>query len=446
MRTPVWDFLEQYRKENTVRMHMPGHKGKPLTGFESLDLTEIDGADELYRSGGILRESEENAAVLFGAARTVYSAEGASLCIRAMLYLASLRAAEKGLPRRILAGRNAHKTLMTAAAMLDIGIDWIFPEAGEGLLSCRIRGETVARRLREKDYMAVYLTSPDYTGQMNPVREIARACRGKGVPLLVDNAHGAYLRFLEEDLHPITAGADLCCDSAHKTLPCLTGAAYLHISGNAPERFAREAERAMAFFASTSPSYLILGSLDRVNGELAGTLGERIREAARRTAGLRAALRDKGWETAGDEPMKLTLKPASYGYTGQETASALRSRGIVCEYADPDCLVLMPSAGTETGEWERIRRALEALPRREAIRTRAPECGVPERVMSIRQAMLSPMERVPVEKAAGRVLADPCVGCPPAVPPVTAGERMDENTVRVFRYYGIRECAVTAEK
>jgi arginine/lysine/ornithine decarboxylase len=141
MRTPVCDFLQKYSASGTVRMHMPGHKGKPETGCDARDLTEIEGADELYKARGIIRESEENAAALFGSGRTVYSAEGSSLCIRAMLYLASLRAAEKKIPRRILAGRNAHKTLMTAAALLDIDIDWVYPEEEEGLLSCRLTAE-----------------------------------------------------------------------------------------------------------------------------------------------------------------------------------------------------------------------------------------------------------------------------------------------------------------
>ena len=99
--TPICDFVRRYREAGTLRMHMPGHKGEMLLGPETADITEIAGADELYRARGVIRKSEENAARLFGAARTLYSAEGSSLCIRAMLYLAALRAAEKGLPRRL---------------------------------------------------------------------------------------------------------------------------------------------------------------------------------------------------------------------------------------------------------------------------------------------------------------------------------------------------------
>ena len=121
MNTPVCDFVGTYAAGNPVRLHMPGHKGRTVLGPESADITEIEGADELYRARGIIRESEENAAALFGASRTLYSAEGSSLCIRAMLYLASLTANKKN--RRLLAGRNAHRTLMTAAALLDYGFE-----------------------------------------------------------------------------------------------------------------------------------------------------------------------------------------------------------------------------------------------------------------------------------------------------------------------------------
>ena len=142
---------------------------------------------------------------------------------------------------------------MTAAALLDIDIDWLFPADG-GLLACPIAPDALEAALRGRRYMAVYVTSPDYLGNMLDIAAISGVCRRSGVPLLVDNAHGAYLRFLPEDRHPITLGADMCCDSAHKTLPCLTGAAYLHVGSGAPGCFAAQAEQALSLFASTSPS------------------------------------------------------------------------------------------------------------------------------------------------------------------------------------------------
>lgn len=442
MNTPICDFAEQYRNGNAVRMHMPGHKGRPLTGPEPRDITEIPGADELYRSRGIIRESEENAAALFGTGRTVYSAEGSSLCIRAMLYLAALRAREQGLPLRVLAGRNAHRTLMTAAAALDLEIDWVFPAGGEGLLSCRITPETLDSRLDSENYMAVYVTSPDYTGNMADIRGLAAVCRRKGVPLLVDNAHGAYLRYLPEDMHPISLGADMACDSAHKTLSCLTGAAYLHISRNAPEKWAEQAEQAMAFFASTSPSYLILQSLDRMNAELAGSWPERLRQTVCRLDERRGSLQRDGWTITGNEPMKLTVAARNRGLTGTRLAELLQAQGIVCEFADPDFTVLMPSPDTPEEDLDRLEQALRSIPKREPLPGIRFAARKPEKACTIRQAMLSPREEIPVEHAEGRILADPCAGCPPAVPVLIAGERIDAEAVRCFRYYGTETCLV----
>ena len=437
MNTPICDFVREYAAGDPVRMHMPGHKGRALIGPEALDLTEIEGADVLYRARGVIRESEENAAGLFGAARTVYSAEGSSLCIRAMLYLALLTAKEKGLPARLLAGRNAHRTLMTAAALLDLEVDWLMPEPGGDLLSCEVTAEDLEAKLNGGAYMAVYLTSPDYLGRRADIRAAAEICRRFGVPLLVDNAHGAYLKFLPEDRHPVSLGADACCDSAHKTLSCLTGAAYLHLSKNAPAGWAEQAERAMSLFASTSPSWLILQSLDRMNRELAGDWPRRLREAAARLEGIKKSLREEGWVLCGNEPMKLSLSAPARGYTGQELLDLLRRHGVVCEFADRDLLVLMPSAETRETDWLRLEEALRAVPRKAPLPQAAPALPRPERACSIREAMLSPSETLPVREAIGRVLSDACVSCPPAVPPVIAGERITPDAAACLLYYGI---------
>ena len=442
MNTPVCDFVRQYAAGSPVRMHMPGHKGRPGIGPEALDLTEIEGADELYRARGIIRQSEDNAASLFGTGRTVYSAEGSSLCIRAMLYLAALTAKENGRPCRLLAGRNAHRTLMTAAALLDLEVDWLLPAPGENLLSCTVTADHLEEKLNKQAYMAVFLTSPDYLGHTADIRAAAEVCHRYGVPLLVDNAHGAYLKFLPEDRHPVTLGADACCDSAHKTLSCLTGAAYLHLSRTAPEAWAAQAEQAMSLFASTSPSWLILQSLDRMNGELAGNWPGCLRSAAERLDRIKTALRSEGWELTGDEPLKLTLNAAAAGYSGTELQRILRRESIAAEFADRRYLVLMPSADTSGSDWQRLEQALSAVPLRSPLQENEPAMPPPEKVCSIREAMLAPQEALPVDRAAGRVLADAGVSCPPAVPILIAGERITESAAACMKYYGITECRV----
>ena len=444
MRTPICDFVRHYASGDPVRMHMPGHKGKNLIGPELLDITEIEGADVLYSSRTMIRESEENAAQLFGTARTVYSAEGSSLCIRAMLYLALLSAREKGIRPCLLAGRNAHRTLMTAAALLDLEIRWMMPEPEEGLLSCTVTAGKLEEALRQQPYMAVYLTSPDYLGQTADIRTASEICHRYHVPLLVDNAHGAYLKFLSPDRHPITLGADVCCDSAHKTLSCLTGAAYLHLSRKAPERWMLQAEQAMELFASTSPSWLILQSLDRMNRELAGNWPRNLERSAERLDRLKKTLQADGWQTAGDEPLKLTLNAAERGYTGDELRQILQDHHIYCEYADQRYLVLMPSADTPEEDWARLDGTLRMIPPKTALAWRDPVITAPEQALSIREAMLSPRETRPVSETVGRILADACVSCPPAVPAVIAGDRMTKEGAVCLQYYGVKECDVVA--
>ncbi len=450
MKTPICDFLRAYDKSGMIRAHMPGHKGKSpdfsaLLGAERFDLTEVNGADSLYEADGIIRESEANASELFGA-HTFYSAEGSSLSIRAMLYLSTTLSAcsrtENDKKPLVLAGRNAHKTFVSAAAMLDFDVEWL---TGDGsYLSCMIDAKALEAKLSSLDNkpVAVYVTSPDYLGNMLDIRSLAEVCHRHGALLLVDNAHGAYLKFSEPSRHPIDCGADMCCDSAHKTLPTLTGAAYLHISKALAPEYAQNAKRAMALFGSTSPSYLILASLDACNQFLADNAREAFAKTVKNIESLRERLTSRGYSFASHEPLKLTVEAKKHGYTGVELASLLRAQSIECEFCDSDYLVLMLSPFNSEAELQLIENALLAIPPRTPITDTPPTIILPERVLSIREAMLSPCETIPVENACGRILANATVACPPAVPIIVGGERISDNTIAAFQYYSITECSV----
>ena len=437
MQTPICDFLEEYQKRDALRLHMPGHKGQYGYGA---DITEIEGADCLERAGGIIGESEKNAGALFGA-DTFYSTEGSSQCIRAMLYLACLYAAEKGERPHILAGRNAHKTLLSAAALLDFSLSWLWGEAGEGHLSCTISPEKLERALEAERYTAVYVTSPDYLGHVQDIAAISAVCRKHGVLLLVDNAHGAYRKFLPKTAHPIDFGADMCCDSAHKTLPVLTGGAYLHISPSAPPSLAKHAREALALFGSTSPSYLILASLDKANAYLAD-YPRRLSAFLPKVAAAKQKLSDGGYTLVGEEELKITIYARAYGYTGEALARLLEKENCIAEFSDADYLVLMltPEIGEEG--LSRLCRVLLSVPRRTSLEDAFPPALYPERVCSPRTALFLPREELPVEKCEGRILAEENTGCPPAVPLLMAGERIDSRAVAAHIYYGIKKCTV----
>ncbi len=443
MPTPICDFVRKYAQSDAVRMHMPGHKGAPLLGCEPLDITEFDGADELYAPEGIIAESERIAGGIFGCT-TLYSTEGSSLCIRAMLYLAMQHAAERGRRPLILAARNAHKTFVTAAVLLGFDILWIPPQKHESYLSCTVTPEQIAEICADTDVspIALYITSPDYLGNVTDIAALSACCHAHDMLLIADNAHGAYLKFLPESQHPIDLGADLCCDSAHKTLPALTGAAYLHISDSAPEICRARAKTAMALFASTSPSYLILQSLDRCNEILLHGFRERLRDTVSLVDTLKSELKATGFMLKYSEPMKLTIGAKAYGYTGTALSDLLRLRGVICEFHDPDYLVLMPSPYSSPEDLRLTTDALCAVTQKDAITMTPPEMPAPEIICTPREAMLSAAVTLPLSECIGRVCAEITVSCPPAVPVVVCGERITEAAARCLRYYGVTSCAV----
>ncbi len=441
MNTPICDFVRRYRDSGVSRFHMPGHKGAPLLGCEPLDITEIDGADVLYAPDGIIAQSEDNATSLFGTAHSFYATEGSSLAIKAMLALA---AQGKG-RAHVLAARNAHKAFLYACALCDISVTWLYPEKGSHLCACELTARDVEEALctARESYDAVYLTSPDYLGHIVDIRAIASVCHARGVPLLVDNAHGAYLRFLPSSHHPISLGADMCCDSAHKTLPVLTGGAYLHIAQRAPAAWLSNAREMLSVFASTSPSYLILQSLDAANAYLHTAYVEALTSCIKRIEQTKERLEAFGLTVHDSEPLKLVLSAHTLGYGGQDLSAYLRMNGIEAEYADRDAVVLMATPHNTEEDFVRLERAVHVLPHRPPLPTVSapPLAPLPCR-MDLRQALFSLSETVEVAQALGRICAQPSVSCPPAIPLAVSGEEITAAAVQCMQYYGITHVRV----
>jgi len=437
MKTPIYDFVKSYAEEGYARFHMPGHKGISKLGCEAYDITEIDGADILYDANGIIAESEQNATELFATAHTYYSAEGSSLAIKAMLALI-------GRSSRILAARNAHKAFVYAAALLDLSVSWL-DIPSEHLCTSAVSAHDIEAALDKNEFDAVYVTSPDYLGHLLDIGSIAAVCKAHGTPLLVDNAHGAYLAFTKPSLHPIALGATMCTDSAHKTLPTLTGGAYLHIAKDASQKYTDGARRMLSLFASTSPSYLILASLDLTNAYLAQEMPQKLPHAIDRTEHLKLSLSQKGYRTEASEPLKLVLDATSFGYTGTEISSALQKNGVFAEYADDRYTVFMISTETSDEDFDRLETAILSLPIREALPSLPFSIPPIRTVLSLREAILSPCERIRTSDATGRICATPCVSCPPAIPIVMSGERITKEHISLLIRYGTNEIDVIKE-
>ena len=444
MKTPICDFVREYQKNNPLRLHVPGHKGKEIIGAEPFDITEIDGADVLYHADGIIGESEKNAAKIFGSKRTLYSTEGSSLAIRAMVYLACLDAREKGRMPKVLAARNAHKTFISAAALLNVEVEWIL-SLSDSIISCDIDMRECEEILKKGEVTALYVTSPDYLGNLADIEGLSKLCKKYGVLLLVDNAHGAYLKFMPRSLHPLDLGADLCCDSAHKTLSVLTGGAYLHIAKNTPDLLAENAPQALSLFASTSPSYLILQSLDKENEGLSNGFSEKLCALADKLLSLKDRLSKLGYELVGNEPLKLTIYAKGYGYTGTELAKLLKNENIICEFYDPDFTVMMLSEQISGEDAERLFKALSGIQRRDRITSRPPKLSAPIMKMSPHDALMSTGKLVSVDEAEGKILASLAVTCPPAIPIAVLGEEISASAVECFKYYGMTSCRVVDE-
>lgn len=439
MKTPIVSFLKSYQEKSPVRMHMPGHKGAGILGFEGMDLTEIYGADELFAAEGIIKESEQNASSLFGCP-TYYSTQGSTLCIQTMCTILCQDAKSKGKKPKILAGRNAHRSFIHAAALLDFEIEWLY--GNSDYLSCKIHAEDLEKAIIESLPTAVYLTNPDYLGNLLDIQSLASVCKKHNVLLAIDNAHGAYLRFLEPSLHPIDLGADLCCDSAHKTLPVLTGGAYLHLSESLNQVWKNDVKHFMEYFSSTSPSYLIMASLDATNEVLDTTFKKSLSECIQRVDGLKNTLIQHGYTILSGEPMKITISTKEFGYTGNEIANLLMECDIYPEFYDSDYIVLMPSPYNTKDDLKRLETCLCGIERKPILINKPPKLEQSKKAMNVRQALFSSSITLDVSKSLGQVCSSVTVSCPPAILPVIPGEVISESSIEVMKYYGIETVRV----
>lgn len=442
MKTPVVSFLKSYQEKSPVRMHMPGHKGAGILGFEGMDLTEIYGADELFAAEGIIKESEQNASNLFGCP-TYYSTQGSTLCIQTMCTILCQDAKSKGKKPKILAGRNAHRSFIHAAALLDFEIEWLY--GNSDYLSCKIHAEDLEKVIIESLPTAVYLTNPDYLGNLLDIKSLASVCKKHNVLLAIDNAHGAYLRFLKDSLYPIDLGADLCCDSAHKTLPVLTGGAYLHLSDSLNQVWKNDVKHFMEYFSSTSPSYLIMASLDAANEVLDTTFKNSLFECIQRVDGLKNTLVQHGYTILFGEPMKITISTKEFGYTGNEIANLLMECDIYPEFYDSDYIVLMPSPYNTKDDLKRLETCLCGIEGKPILVNKLPKLEQSKKAMNVRQALFSSSITLDVSKSLGQVCSSVTVSCPPAILPVIPGEVISESSIEVMKYYGIETIRVVKE-
>lgn len=354
--------------------------------------------------------------------------------------------------------RNAHRSAVHAAALLGLSVVWAYPETSpDGSYSPLTADEINDYLLYNDNIQAVYITSPDYYGNLCDISSISAVCRQYGVPLLVDNAHGSHLGAF--DRHPLQLGADMTADSAHKTLPVLTGGAYLHISeAFSPPISAPSAKSAMALFGSTSPNYLVLTSLDLARDWWTREGVQACRQAACQADKLRAMVSETEGLKLGfphiaaplKDPLRLTLETTDRA-DARYLADHLRRQGCEPEMADSRYVVCILSPFNTPADWRRLEKAITSYAAGRSPRPKLPACFSaapppfqPEQVLSPREALLRPHAELPASQCIGRIAAQTICPCPPGVAAVVPGERLTADITRWLTEHGYGQIAVTA--
>ncbi len=437
MNLPIYDFLKDNINLKKSRFYMPGHKGEslstPLDFVLPYDITEIKGADALFCADSIIGMSEQNASEIFSSKYTLYSTQGSTLCIFTMLKLISK-------PHdKIIAVRNAHSAFVNGCFILDLDPIWILPENTDTFgIYGQVSPKQIEKALKENpDACAVYITSPDYLGNTVDIKAVAKICDSYCVPLICDNAHGSYLKFCEPSAHPIDLGVTMCCDSAHKTLPVLTSGAYLHISDKCSVS-KKEAKYAMSLFASTSPSYLTLMSLDLCNKYLSEKAKEDFLKLRQYSDKIKDLLKKRGISFLNNETdfAKITIDVFSTGYKGEELYRYFARNKIECEFYNDEYMVFLISPFNSKKDFERFYNALEKLPLKAKGNKTAIEYKLPEKCLTPKEAMTKDSEYINIDEAVGRICAQTVFCCPPGVPIAVGGEKITEQVKKNYKYYG----------
>lgn len=434
METPLFDALNAYAAASPLRMHMPGHKGALPGVFEALaalDVTELPPTGNLYTGEGPISPAEDLCARAAGAADALFFSCGSTQGIFTML------AAAVGMGGTLILDRGCHKSVYHGMGLLDISPIYLtpplLPELGlpapitPALLEPVLKANPAAR--------AVFITSPSYYGLRTEIAPLAALCHDFGVFLLVDEAHGAHFPFVGEQ-SAVFQGADLAVASTHKTWPALGSSAVLYRN----ERF-EQSKQALknrsAIFATTSPSFPILASIDYARGLLEGEFGERYRKTVEYTQKLRRAINENTpFHALCPEdgllldPCRLTVDAGRGGLTGSQADSLLRAQNIFLEMADERYIVAILTCCDGPGEFSRLYEALQALPAGKAPADAGlPALPAPQLRCSVRRGLFGPKKHRPLRDAAGEICGEIVAPYPPGIPVLAPGEEITEKHI-----------------
>lgn len=454
MEDGLYGKLKKYCESDAYPFHMPGHKRRLMPKWGNpyaVDITEIDGFDNLHHAEGVLKEAQRKAAKLYGSEETHYLVNGSSGGI-----LAAVSACTT-MNGKLLMARNCHKAVWHCAQLRGLRTSYLYPRtvrSSEGIASLNgsIDPQDVEIMLqKEPDIEAVLITSPTYDGVVSDVASIAEIAHKYGIPLIVDEAHGAHFGF-----HPyfpessVKLGADIVIHSLHKTLPSPTQTALLHVNGPLADR--EKLREYLGVYQTSSPSYLFMAGMDwcvnllaREGGRLFDEFAVRLQRFYEEAAGLinvHVMRAEKGENIFERDPSKIII--TAKGRNGLWIDNMLRDRfHLEMEMAAGDyALALTSIADTEEG-FERLLGALRELDRENEIWREARECektGLPQRVeakqiFTIAEAKERTGKNVLLRDSAGEISKEYCYLYPPGIPLLVPGEEISEAMLRQILIY-----------
>lgn len=417
--TPLYDALRAFAATDPLRMHMPGHKGRPLpipelAGLADIDFTELPPTGDLFGGGGAIEQAEQLWAEVFGMTHCLFLTGGSTQGVLSALTLAC-RPGDG-----ILLDRGCHRSAYNALALLDLhpvylGRPWL---TGPGITG-PIDPAEVERQLDDHpEIHTLCITSPTYYGVLSNISVLATVMHRRGGYLVVDAAHGAHLPFLGDTS---LSAADLVVVSAHKTLPA-PGQTALLLSG--PAFSQADLRRTGSLYGSSSPSYPMMAALDVCRAHMLEEGAGAYRTVAEEVARLRLDYPSLTPADAPLDPTRFVLRCAD-GFAAQ---ARLEELGVWPEMADVGHVVFIPTCADTAADFIRLRAALDALvPGTPRLLPPPPPPPVP--VCSPRQALFAPRTSLPLSESEGRLAAQAIAPYPPGVPIVAPGEQIEKKTI-----------------
>ena len=386
------------KAQGRIRFHMPGHKGR----MDPFDMTELSATDDLYAPQGAIREAERLAAVSCGAASSIMLTGGSTAGLLAMI-LSSVAPGET-----LLLPRNVHHAVLSACVWGDI--EAVFVE------------DPLAAFAGNPHVRAVLVTRPDYYGRCLDLVPLVAMAHDQDALVLVDEAHGAHFPWWDAPASAGLLGADAWVQSSHKTLPALTGAAWLHLAetlnGDRARRFLRMAQ-------TSSPPFPILASLDNARQWMDVHGAQALETLLGGLAAFRAQLGElSGYrDVLAEDPTRLVIDTRGRGLSGLDCQAQLSAQGVEIEMADDACIVCICTVADTQADVSCLLEALASIPQGTPLPPVSMGLPTPgQREMSARGAVLSPQEAVPLADAAGRIASISAGMYPPGVPAVLPGE------------------------